>query len=102
MILGRGWPPTTEVSRVKQLDAKGEARQKQPVQLEQMKEQQVVQSTRDHKLQQEQIQQQSVGVTKLGCLAEVSGQEAHSGLCSTQGSYNKIVQWTNTLNDNVV
>jgi len=41
-----------------------------------MKEQQAVQSTRDRKLQQEQTQQQSVGVTKLGCLAEISGQEA--------------------------
>ena len=46
------------------------------MQLERMKEQKVVQSTRDHKLQHEQIQQQSVGVTKLGCLAEYSGQEA--------------------------
>jgi len=41
-----------------------------------MKEQQAVQSTRDHKLQQEQIQQRSVGVTKLGRLAEISWQEA--------------------------
>jgi len=61
---------------LKQLDAKGEARREQSVQLERMKEQKVVQSTRDHKLQHEQIQQQSVGVTKLGGLAESSGQEA--------------------------
>ena len=61
---------------LKQLDAKGEARREQSVQLEQMKEQKVVQSTRDHKLQHEQIQRQSVGVTKLGRLAENSGQEA--------------------------
>jgi len=59
-----------------QLDAKGEAQREQSVQLERMKEQKVVQSTRDHKLQHEQIQQQSVGVTKLGRLAESSGQEA--------------------------
>jgi len=61
---------------LKQLDAKGKARREQSVQLERMKEQKVVQSTRDHKLQHEQIQQQSIGVTKLGCLAESSGQEA--------------------------
>jgi len=41
-----------------------------------MKEQKVVQSTRDHKLQHEQIQQQSVGMTILGCLAEINRQEA--------------------------
>jgi len=38
--------------------------------------QKVVQSTRNHKLQHEQIQQLSVGVTKLGRLADSSGQEA--------------------------
>ena len=38
---------------LKQLDAKGEARREQSVQLERMKEQKVVQSTRDHKLQHE-------------------------------------------------
>jgi len=59
-----------------QLDARGAARREQPVQLERMKEQQTVKSTKDHKLQQEKIQQQSVSVTKLGRLAEISGQEA--------------------------
>ena len=63
-------------AQLEQLDARGAARREQPAQLERMKEQQAVQSTRDHKLQQEQIQQWSVGVTKLGRLAEVSGQEA--------------------------
>jgi len=52
------------------------ARRERPAQLEWMKEQQAVQSTRDRKLQQEQIQQQSVGVTKLSRLAEISGLEA--------------------------
>ena len=61
---------------LKQLDAKGEVPREQPVQLKRMKEQKVVQSTRDHKVQHEQIQRQSVGVAKLGRLAEISGQEA--------------------------